>query len=210
MEKAPEAIALRFRSKALTYRELNENANRIARRLQKLGVTKGARVAITLERSPDLIIALVGILKAGAGYVSLDPEYPTERLKLMLDDVKPQVIVTESKFYPVFAHCDASATLLVLDEIRDSLTETSVNIPSLCGPEDLAYISLPQALRASQGSMHPSSWCRAVGEAARLHFDSSQRHFPAIGSHRIRCIDPGDMGPAPERCLSCHLSTGIA
>ncbi|HEX4646645.1 MAG TPA: amino acid adenylation domain-containing protein, partial [Verrucomicrobiae bacterium] len=98
VEKTPGAVALVVDGRQLTYLQLNERANQLAHRLQKLGVGTGAMVGICLERSLELIVALLGILKAGAAYVSLDPSYPRERLKLMLDDVRPPVLLTLEKF----------------------------------------------------------------------------------------------------------------
>jgi len=87
----------------LTYRELNGRTNQLAHHLQKLGVGTGAMVGVCLERSLELIVALLGILKAGGAYVSFDPAHPQERLKSMLADLQAPVLVTQEKFRGQFA-----------------------------------------------------------------------------------------------------------
>src|SRR5690349_2446634 len=79
----PDAVALIFEGERLSYQELNDRASRLAHCLCGLGVTRGARVGICLERGIDMIVCLLGILKAGAAYLPLDPEYPKERLAYM-------------------------------------------------------------------------------------------------------------------------------
>ena len=86
VERAPEAVAVVFEDEQLTYRQLNERANQLARHLQGLGVGPDTLVAICLERSLEMVVGLLGILKAGGAYVPLDPSYPKERLAFMLRD----------------------------------------------------------------------------------------------------------------------------
>jgi len=95
--QGPDAVAVEFAGAGLTYRELNERANRLAHYLQKLGVGPDILVTLCLERSPELIVALLGILKAGGGYVSLDPTHPPERLAFMLTDTGSPVLLTQEK-----------------------------------------------------------------------------------------------------------------
>jgi amino acid adenylation domain-containing protein len=80
----------------MTYRELNERANQLAWRLQKSGLTKGSLVGVSLERSPELIIALLAILKAGGAYVPWDKEYPAERLNFMIQDAGIELLISDS------------------------------------------------------------------------------------------------------------------
>ncbi|REG22604.1 amino acid adenylation domain-containing protein [Archangium gephyra] len=95
VERTPEAIAVLFERQALTYRELDARANQVAHRLRRLGVGPESRVGLCLERSPELIIGLLGILKAGGAYVPLDPAYPADRLAFMIEDARLPVLVTQ-------------------------------------------------------------------------------------------------------------------
>ncbi len=92
----PQAVALRFEGEQLSYGELNRRANRLAHRLIALGVTPEARVGIAVERGPDMIAGLLAILKAGAAYVPLDPQYPQQRLRHMAQDSAIALLLTQS------------------------------------------------------------------------------------------------------------------
>ena len=92
-QRRPDAIALQAGEQQLTYRQLNEQANRLAHHLREQGVHPDSRVAICVERSLDLIVGLLGILKAGGAYVPLDPDYPLERLHYMLQDSAPVAVL---------------------------------------------------------------------------------------------------------------------
>jgi amino acid adenylation domain-containing protein len=94
--RAPDAVAIVFGDRSLSYGELNRRANRLARRLCAMGVAPGDRVAVCVERSIDMIAGLLAILKAGAAYVPLDPAYPAERLAFMLQDCTPAALITQS------------------------------------------------------------------------------------------------------------------
>src|SRR5205823_576445 len=93
----PDAVAVVFGNKSLSYRELNEQSNQLAHHLIKAGVQRNDLVGLCLERSCELIVCLMAILKSGAGYVSLDPTHPKERLAWMLEDAEPRVILTNSR-----------------------------------------------------------------------------------------------------------------
>ncbi|MDY4350970.1 amino acid adenylation domain-containing protein, partial [Pectobacterium brasiliense] len=95
-EQTPEAIAVLFEGQHLTYRELNRRANQLAHHLLSLGVKPDDRVALCVERSLEMMVGLLGILKAGAAYVPMDPAYPAERLAYMLDDAAPVALLTQS------------------------------------------------------------------------------------------------------------------
>ncbi|WP_158566872.1 non-ribosomal peptide synthetase family protein [Actinomadura craniellae] len=92
--RTPDATAVEFEDRALTYRELNESANRLARALRGRGAAAGARVGIFLDRGPEMIVALLAVLKSGAAYVPLDPAYPQDRIEYMLADSAASVVVT--------------------------------------------------------------------------------------------------------------------
>ena len=94
-ERTPDAIALRHEEQEMSYGELNGRANQLAHHLQLLGVRAENRVAICIDRSPEMVVGLLGILKAGGSYVPLDPDYPSHRLSFMLDDAEVTVVLTQ-------------------------------------------------------------------------------------------------------------------
>jgi amino acid adenylation domain-containing protein/non-ribosomal peptide synthase protein (TIGR01720 family) len=93
----PEAVVLVFEGETLSYRELNERANRLAHHLRQQGVGPESLVGVLMERSVELVVALLGVLKAGGAYVPLDPAYPRERLAYMLDDSRVEVLLTQER-----------------------------------------------------------------------------------------------------------------
>ncbi|HSF43443.1 MAG TPA: amino acid adenylation domain-containing protein [Thermoanaerobaculia bacterium] len=99
--RTPGALAASFEGESLTYADLDARANRLARHLRSLGAGPETRVAIAMERSLELLVALLGTLKSGAAYVPLDPDYPQERLAYMLDDVRPAVLLTQERLRPI-------------------------------------------------------------------------------------------------------------
>jgi amino acid adenylation domain-containing protein len=121
----------------LTYRELNQRANQLAHHLQTLGVGPEVLVGICVERSLEMVIGLLGILKAGGAYLPLDPNYPPERLALMLTDARPLVLLSQSHLLDTLPK--TSATIITLD--KDSTTDLSLTNPiSTVKPENLAYV----------------------------------------------------------------------
>ena len=97
VEKTPDDIAVVFRDWQLTYRELNEKANRIAWKLKEKGVKEDTVVGIMVERSLQMVIAILGILKAGGAYVPIDPDYPEERIKYLLENSKASILLTKDR-----------------------------------------------------------------------------------------------------------------
>jgi amino acid adenylation domain-containing protein len=97
VERSPDSIAVVFEGERLTYKELNQRANQLARYLKSLGVGPETLVGIAVERSLEMVIGLYGILKAGGAYVPLDPSYPAERVAQMIEDAGVPVIITQAK-----------------------------------------------------------------------------------------------------------------
>ena len=94
--RTPNAVALVFQRQELTYAELNERANRLAHHLIRLGSGPELLIGVALQRTPDLLIALLAVLKAGAAYVPLDPKYPHARLSWMFADASPIIVLTRN------------------------------------------------------------------------------------------------------------------
>ncbi|OUL27406.1 non-ribosomal peptide synthetase, partial [Nostoc sp. RF31YmG] len=139
VEKNPDAIALVFEHKQLTYRELNTQANQLAHHLQLLGVSADAVVGICIERSLEMIVALLGILKAGGAYLPLDPTYPQARLKFMLEDAKVSVLLTQQQFVELFRN--AAVSVVCLDKNREAIASQSQENPTSCvTSSNLAYV----------------------------------------------------------------------
>jgi len=113
VRQTPEAAAVVFEDRQLTYAELNARANRLAHHLRAQGVGPEARVAICLERSFEMVVSLLAVLKAGGAYVPLDPAYPEERLAFMLSDSAPRVLLTQGDLAAGFL--DAAPDVPVID-----------------------------------------------------------------------------------------------
>jgi amino acid adenylation domain-containing protein len=111
--KTPDTVCVEHAGQTLTYAELNGRANQLARRLRDLHTGAGRLVAICMERGPDLVVALLATLKAGAAYVPLDPHYPSERLAYMLRDAAPAVLLTHQQLRPSLPA--GSATTIAID-----------------------------------------------------------------------------------------------
>jgi amino acid adenylation domain-containing protein len=138
-QRTPDAVAVAQGSVALTYRQLDERSNRLARRLRRLGVGPEVRVGLCLERTPEMVVALLGILKAGGAYVPLDPSHPAERLGMVIEDSALPVLVTEEGLLGSLpAH---SAVALCLDRDDDGISaETAASLDRLGDEESLAYV----------------------------------------------------------------------
>ncbi|MGB8509398.1 MAG: amino acid adenylation domain-containing protein [Pyrinomonadaceae bacterium] len=135
----PEKIAVTHEGSGLTYEELNAGANRLANRLQKLGVGPDIPVVICAERSPEMVLGLLAIVKAGGTYVPLDPTYPNERLAFILEDTRAPVVLTFEHLLPLLPAHDAR--VICLDADRQT-TERESDARPLGGvtPDNLAYI----------------------------------------------------------------------
>ena len=103
VDRDPEAVAVVFGKRQLSYRELNEQANRVAHHLRRRGVRPNVLVGVCLERSPEMVVALLAVWKAGGAYVPLDPAYPKERLSFMIEDAQPLVLLTEKTCLPLLS-----------------------------------------------------------------------------------------------------------
>ena len=134
----PEATAVEDGSECLTYKELNHRANRVARYLRRRGVGPEVRVGVALERSADLIVALLAVLKAGGAYVPLEPSYPAERIGLMLEDAGVSVVITRAD---ASLSLPAALSVVGLDCDRGGIeAERDENLEIRTSAEQLAYV----------------------------------------------------------------------
>jgi len=148
VQQRPDAIAVTFEDQALTYAELNRRANQLAHYLQKLGVGPEVLVGISTERSPEMIIGILGTLKAGGAYLPLDPTYPQERLAYMLEDSNASVLLTQShlldrlgvKHDPQSAIRNPQSVICLDTDWPLIAQEPDTNPVSGVTPDNLAYV----------------------------------------------------------------------
>ncbi|MGL5874898.1 MAG: non-ribosomal peptide synthetase [Xenococcaceae cyanobacterium] len=138
-KKNEHAIAIVFEENKLTYLQLNERANQLAHHLQKLGVKPDTLVGICMERSLEVIVAILGILKAGAAYVPIDPKYPEERLAYMLEDSGASILLTQQKLQNNFNNLQANVICLDTDWAKLE-SESKDNPKSEVQPHNLVYV----------------------------------------------------------------------
>jgi amino acid adenylation domain-containing protein len=195
--KAPDAIAAEFQGEQLTYRELNRRANQLAHYLRKLGVGPEVLVGICIERRLEMLVSLLGVLKAGGGYVPLDPKYPRERTAFMIEDAGLSLVLTQQS---LSADIPAvKAQLLCIDQAGTTLAQESFENPvTEVAANNLAYLIYTSgstgnpkgvmiehralahftAVAAAEYSIKP--WDRVL-QFASLSFDLSvEEIFPAL------------------------------
>ena len=137
VEKTPDAVAIVFENHQLTYRELNTRSNWLAHHLQKLGVQPEVLVGICMERSLEMVIGLLAILKSGGAYVPLDPTYPQERLALILADAQTPFLLTQQRLLERLPQHQAQ--VICIDTVSEE-TSSQENPPSCVKSYNLAYV----------------------------------------------------------------------
>jgi amino acid adenylation domain-containing protein len=139
-ERTPEAVALEHEGERVSYRELNERANRLARRLRAWGVSADARVGLCVGRSVEMIVGMLGILKAGAAYVPLDAAQPLSRLLFMIEDTRAQLIVSVERLEGMLPACNVPVVMLDADRPEiDAEPEGNLSLP--LAADNLAYVT---------------------------------------------------------------------
>ena len=159
VRRSPEALAVSSGSTQISYRQLNEMANRVAHRLRKLGVGPETLVGICMERCTENVIGLLGILKAGGAYIPLDPGYPGERLAFMISDAQVPVLITQQKWLARLP--PIKAQVICLDELEcGSVAAEATNPPNQVTLKNLAYIiytsgstGTPKGVEIEHGSL---------------------------------------------------------
>ena len=175
VERTPEAVVVVYKNTLLTYHELNRRANGLAKNLQALGVGPGVQVGILMERSLEILVALLAVLKSGGTYVPIHPAFPAERVQFMLKDAQVKVLLT---------NIDSSAleqqNIQVVNLSEDQLSNP-VDWPNLqpnTSPDDLAYI-----MYTSGSTGQPKGVM--VQHAALLNFLWSMRQQPGINAEDV-------------------------
>ena len=137
--QTPKAIACRFEGERLTYRELNEKANQLAHDLVERGARAGERIGVYLERSLDLLIALLAVQKTGAAYVPVDPGYPSERIKQILEQAQVKALVTQSSLETSVP--ENRASVVCLDREQAAIAgQSHQNLGQRAQPDDAVYV----------------------------------------------------------------------
>ncbi|MCW9096009.1 MAG: condensation domain-containing protein, partial [Ignavibacteriaceae bacterium] len=144
VEKTPDAVAVVYEDRHLTYAGLNRKANQLAHHLISLGVGPDKRVAIGVERSMDMVVGLLAILKAGGAYVPLDPSYPADRIAYMLEDSTPQVMLTQKALQDRWNNLAGHVPVIAVDDADCAWKQRSRRNPGRgrvgVKPEHLAYV----------------------------------------------------------------------
>ncbi|WP_157659715.1 non-ribosomal peptide synthetase, partial [Burkholderia ubonensis] len=138
-ERTPDAVAAVHDDASLTYAELNLRANRLAHHLIALGVAPDSLVGVAMERSLDMIVALLAILKAGGAYVPVDPDYPAERVRFMIDNAQLRWLLTQQHLLPALPDTDARLIVVDRDAHEFAAAPAANPTPALSG-DNLAYM----------------------------------------------------------------------
>ncbi len=228
VEEFPDRVALVSNGAELTYEKLNKRANQVAYILKENGVGPDRPVGICIDRSIEMIIAILAILKANGCYVPLDPNSPKARLAIILQDVSPSHILTSQRLKHVLS--DIPATLFVLDEYQDEIARQPVtNLIHETEPQNLAYViytsgstGKPKGVQIEHQSLiaFAKSFQHECGlregdrvlQFASLAFDASvEEIFPFLSSGGTIVLPQEMILESPDRFLEkcCELNISI-
>ena len=180
-ERRADAVALVFGDEEISYGELNRRANRLARRLRRHGVGPDVLVALAVERSVGMVVALLAVLKAGGAYLPLDPDYPAQRLAHMLRDSGARLVLTQATLLeplrPVLAAAGSAIEAWRLDAAEAAAAdEADANLGLPVHPDSLAYVIYTSGSTGTpKGVM--------VRHDALANFLETMAERPGIGEH---------------------------
>jgi amino acid adenylation domain-containing protein len=137
-KKYAAKVAVKFHGRNLTYRELYESSNKLAKILIDNNIKTGDVIGLALDRSPEMIISLLAILKSGAAYIPLDPEYPKDRIEFMLEDSAAKILLTSKKYHN---HFISTASEILIEDALDKFNNYTADEPRVeIDGNDLAYV----------------------------------------------------------------------
>jgi amino acid adenylation domain-containing protein len=229
--RTPDAIAVSAGATALTYRELDERANRLAHRLIGLGVRQDDRVAVLLERSIDLVVAILATVKAGGVYVPVHEDYPADRRQWVVDHADVTVLLADTAMRG--GGLPAGVPVLVVDDDPATAEQPATDPAVPIHPDQLAYV-----IHTSGSTGHPKGVAVTQRDVVRLIFNPQwtvERHarvlmvapyafnvstyetwMPLLHGGRIVIAPPGRLEPATlrelitrERITGIHLTAGL-
>lgn len=178
VRRSPDSPAVRFGDRQLSFAELNQRANRCARYLRSLGAGPDSIVGVLMERSLEMVTALLGILKAGAAYLPLDPTYPPERLQFMLEDAGVSIILAQEKQTRTAG--EFKGTVFLLDSEWDFVAgEDGGDLERMATPENLAYVIY------TSGSTGKPKGCMVPHKAICNRLLWMQDEYLLTGSDRV-------------------------
>ncbi|MEW6742261.1 MAG: amino acid adenylation domain-containing protein [Planctomycetota bacterium] len=170
--RTPDACAVDFEGKGLTYRDLEIRANRLAHHLRKLGVGPETKVGLFVERSLDLVVGVLGILKAGGAYFPLDPAYPRDRLAFMLGDSRASVLVTQEALPAELPAAETKVVCLDRDQSQiEQESDASPRVPYDAG--NLAYMIYTSGSTGKPKGVE-------ISHGALLNFLNAMREEPGL------------------------------
>ena len=175
VELTPDAVAVIFEDEQLTYGELNRRANQVAHYLRERGVGPEVRVGIIMERSVEMLVGLLGILKVGAAYVPLDPMYPQERLAFMLEDAEVPVLLTQQHLLESLPVHGAEVVCLDTDW-KAIARESEENLVGGATADNLAYVIYTSGSTGKPKGVQ-------ISHRALVNFLTSMRLQPGLASH---------------------------
>ncbi len=223
-ESSPQRTAIISGDRTLSYGELNRQATLLAAFLQSKGIGKEDRVGIGLQRSPEMIIALIGILKSGAAYVPLDPNYPQERLSFMIEDSQIKLLITEQALKDRLPA--GNTPLLIIDQDEEWKTERPFNAPHI-HPDQAAYViytsgstGLPKGVVVSHRSvvnhnLAMAEWfeleeCDRFLQFATINFDAAgEEIYPTLQNGATLILRGNEVLLSGEQLLNMVETYGI-
>ncbi|HVF56635.1 MAG TPA: amino acid adenylation domain-containing protein, partial [Pyrinomonadaceae bacterium] len=219
--RTPDALAVVYHDHQLTFAELNRRANQLAHHLLSLGVSTESLVGLCVDRSVEMLVSILGILKAGAAYLPLDPQYPVDRIAYMLEDGGASLLLSEQGSAP--AYLADNTTLVLLDADADRIArQPDVNPRAVVGPDNLAYViytsgstgtpkgvmirhssvlNLREALRRAIYTQHAAGPLR-VSVNAPIAFDASVKQLIQLLDGHALCLIPDEVRRDGEALLA--------